>query len=115
MGKNFAAGMSGGIAYVLDENHDLYTRLNKELVTAGEVTEKHDKAELRALIEAHVQETGSPYGAAILADFDAYVPSFKKIMPKDYNRMLTAIAGFEEKGISRDEAEMEAFYKITRG
>ena len=111
-GKNFAAGMSGGIAYVLDENHDFYLRLNKELVTMSGVTEKHDIEELRSMIERHVAETGSEKGKKILDDFTGYLPSFKKIMPNDYSRMLKAISRFEEKGLKRKEAELEAFYSM---
>jgi len=114
-GKNFAAGMSGGIAYVLDENHDLYMRLNKEQVLTDTLTEKHDIAELRALIEEHVAATGSVKGRQILAAFRSYIPCFKKIMPRDYDRMLRAIAQLEEKGVSREQAEIDAFYANARG
>ena len=114
-GKNFAAGMSGGIAYVLDTNHDLYTRVNKELVYIDELSEKHDITELKSLISEHVLRTGSEYAKNILDNFDENVSSFKKITPKDYSKMLYAISSFEEKGLSKDEAEIEAFYKITRG
>ena len=114
-GKNFAAGMSGGVAYVLDERHDLYLRLNKEQVQAAELTEAHDIAELRALIEEHVAATGSPRGKQILAAFQSYIPCFKKVMPRDYDRMLRAIAQQEEKGMSREQAEIEAFYATARG
>jgi glutamate synthase (ferredoxin) len=109
-GKNFAAGMSGGIAYVLDEKHDLYLRLNKEQVLTDELTETHDIQELRALIEEHVAATGSPRGKKILAAFQSYISCFKKVMPIDYDRMLRAIAQREEKGMSRQQAEIEAFY-----
>mgnify|MGYP002592582656 CR=1 FL=1 len=114
-GKNFAAGMSGGIAYVLDEKHDLYMRLNKEQVMTDPLTESHDIAELRSLIEAHVAATGSPRGKKILAAFHSYVPCFKKVMPRDYDRMLRSIAQYEEKGMTRQQAEIEAFYANTRG
>jgi len=109
-GKNFAAGMSGGIAYVLDEKHDLYLRLNKEQVLTDTLTETHDIQELRSLIEEHVAATGSPRGKKILAAFQSYIPCFKKVMPIDYDRMLRAIAQWEEKGMSRQQAEIEAFY-----
>ncbi len=112
-GKNFAAGMSGGIAYVLDRNHDFYLRLNKSLVIMTELKEKHDIEELRGMIEAHVEATDSAVGKRILSDFDAYLPDFKKIIPVDYSKMLAAIAGFEEKGLSREQAELEAFYAIS--
>ena len=113
-GKNFAAGMSGGIAYVLDEKHDLYMRLNKEQVLIDTLTESHDIQELRSLIEEHVAATGSPRGKQILAAFHSYIPCFKKVMPRDYDRMLRSIAQYEEKGMSREQAEIEAFYANTK-
>ena len=114
-GRNFAAGMSGGIAYVLDENHDLYMRLNKDQVIIDTLTENHDIQELRTLIEEHVAATGSPRGKKILAAFKSYIPCFKKIMPRDYDRMLRSIAQLEERGMSREQAEIEAFYANTKG
>ena len=113
-GKNFAAGMSGGVAFVLDEDHDLYLRMNKELVSMEAVTEKHDAAELKSLIEAHAKATGSPKARRILADFEGWLPKFKKILPHDYDRMLRTIAQYEERGMSREQAEVEAFYANTR-
>ncbi len=109
-GKNFAAGMSGGIAYVLDEKHDLYLRLNKQMVTMTGITERHDAEELRALIEAHVKATGSVFGKQILADFDAYLPKFKKIIPNDYQKMMVTVGKLEERGMSHEQAKLEAFY-----
>ena len=101
--------MSGGIAYVLDEKHDLYTRLNKSGLTMTTLHEHHDIQELRGLIEEHVAATGSEKGKKILSAFEAYIPSFKKIIPKDYERMIASIAAFEGKGESREQAEIAAF------
>ena len=114
-GKNFAAGMSGGTAYVLDEQHELYRKLNKELVSMTAVTEKHDVAELRALIESHVAQTGSPRGATILQNWEETLPLFKKILPNDYRHMLSAILQLEEKGVPRAQAELEAFNELQQG
>ena len=114
-GKNFAAGMSGGVAYVLDEHQDLYLRLNKELVSLEQVTERQDIQELEDLIREHVAATGSAKGAAILEDFDRYLPLFKKILPLDYDRMLRTIGQLEGRGMAREQAEVEAFYLNTRG
>ena len=114
-GRNFAAGMSGGVAYVLDEGRDFYLRLNKALVSMELVTEQHDIAELRGLIQAHADATGSPKAKRILDDFDAWLPKFKKILPHDYDRMLRTIARYEERGMSREQAQVEAFYANTRG
>ncbi len=114
-GKNFAAGMSGGIAYVLDEQYELYLRLNKDMVTMTGVTAKHDVAQLRTLIENHLAATGSARARTVLENWDDMLPLFKKITPNDYSRMLAAIAQFEEKGMPRDQAELEAFYAVQKG
>ncbi|PRR82900.1 glutamate synthase large subunit [Clostridium vincentii] len=113
-GKNFAAGMSGGIAYVIDENKDLYMRLNKELVSSEAVTSKYDVLELKRIIEDHVKNTNSVKGKKILDNFEEYLPKFKKILPHDYKRMLMAIVQMEEKGLSSEQAQIEAFYANTR-
>lgn len=111
-GKNFAAGMSGGVAYVLDEDRDLYTKLNKEMVLFSEVTEKYEILELKELIEEHVKATNSKKGKDILDNFDDYLPKFKRIIPHDYKKMMSAIAVNEEKGMSNEQARIEAFYQI---
>ena len=97
-GKNFAAGMSGGIAYVLDEGNDLYKRLNKEMVSSGEITSKYDVHELKTMIQEHVAATNSEKGRRILEDFETYLPKFKKIIPRDYERILKSMAQAEENG-----------------
>ena len=114
-GKNFAAGMSGGIAYVLDENNDLYTRMNKEMVFSQEISNKYDVMELKDMIKEHVALTNSEKGKKILDNFSEYLPKFKKVIPYDYNRMLMAIVQMEEKGLSSEQAQIEAFYANTRG
>ncbi len=114
-GRNFAAGMSGGIAYVWDGKRDLYKRVNKSMVELESVTQKHDIEELRTLIEEHLRETGSERAREILANFNENLGLFKKIMPRDYDKMLRAISQFEERGMSHEEAREEAFYMITRG
>ena len=113
-GKNFAAGMSGGIAYVLDEKRDLYKRLNKELVSLEEVTNKYDVQELKEMIQDHVAYTGSARGKEILDHFGEYLPKFKKVMPHDYRRMMNTIVQMEEKGLSSEQAQIEAFYANQR-
>ncbi len=109
-GKNFAAGMSGGIAYVLDEKNDLYRRLNKDLVSMEEVTNKYDVLELKDMINEHVSYTNSAKGKEILEHFGEYLPKFKKILPHDYRRMMNTIVQMEEKGLSSEQAQIEAFY-----
>ena len=113
-GKNFAAGMSGGIAYVLDEKRDLYKRLNKEMVSFEEVTNKYDVLELKEMIKEHVAYTNSARGKEILDSFGEYLPKFKKIMPHDYRRMMNTIVQMEEKGLSSEQAQIEAFYANTK-
>ena len=112
-GRNLAAGMSGGVAYVLDENHDLYQRLNGELVTMSELSESHDIDVVKSLIEKHVAETGSARGKMILSDWDNSVKSFKKIIPNDYAKMLKLIAEEESNGVEHDDAVLNAFKKFT--
>ena len=112
-GRNLAAGMSGGVAYVLDENHDLYQRLNGELVTMSEVSEQHDIDVVKSLIEKHVAETGSARGKEILSDWDKSLKSFKKIIPNDYAKMLKLIADEESSGVEHDDAVLNAFKKFT--
>lgn len=109
-GKNFAAGMSGGIAYVLDEHNHLYTKLNKEMISSSEITSKYDVLELKEMIKEHVAYTNSEKGKKILENFLEYLPKFKKIIPHDYDRMLKMIVQMEEKGLSAEQAQIEAFY-----
>lgn len=114
-GKNFAAGMSGGIAYVLDEDSNLYKKLNKGMVSFEAVTEKYDVLELKEMITEHVKATNSVKGKEILDNFKTYLPKFKKIIPHDYRRMLQTIVQMEEKGLSSEQAQIEAFFANTRG
>ncbi len=119
-GKNLCAGMSGGVAYVLDENHDLYKRLNKELVTMYDLDDEttvarntSDTEILKSLIEKHYEETGSEKAKVILSDFSSFIPKFKKIIPNDYLRIMTEIAKNEESGMTHEEAALDAFKKCT--
>ena len=112
-GRNLAAGMSGGIAFVLDENHSLYKKVNKELVSMEDITTAHDKELLFRLINNHFKETGSKVAKRILADFDKSLGNFKKIIPNDYKKMLEEIAKSEQNGSSHEEAVMEAFKIVT--
>ncbi len=110
VGKNFAAGMSGGVAYVLDEDSDLYMKVNKEMVSLEPVTDKYDVLELKEIISDHVTYTNSEKGKKILDHFGEYLPKFKKIIPHDYKRMMNTIVQMEEKGLSSEQAQIEAFY-----
>lgn len=111
-GKNFAAGMSGGIAYVLDEDRDLYMKLNKELILVSEITEKADAEKLRLMLDEHIAATGSEKAKMIVSDFEGYLPKFKKIIPHDYKKIMEEIAVFEGKGLSEEEARIEAFHSV---
>ncbi len=115
VGKNFAAGMSGGVAYVLDTENDLYKKVNKSLVSMEEVSGKEDVMELKNMIEAHVAYTDSEKGKMILEQFEEYLPKFKKIIPHDYKKIMETISKMEEKGLSPEQAQIEAFYEVTRG
>ena len=106
-GRNFGAGMSGGIAYVHDPDGTFFTRLNREMVDLDEL-EEDDTEFLRDTIRRHAEETGSPVAAAILADWHNEVERFQKVMPQDYKRVLEAAALAEERGINVDEAIMAA-------
>ena len=79
------------------------------------ITSKYDAAELRELIERHAAETGSPRAKTILENWEEMLPLFKKIVPKDYSRMLAAIGRLEERGVPREQAELEAFSQMQRG
>ena len=113
-GKNFAAGMSGGVAYVFDEHHHLYRRLNKELVECTELSDEVDVEKVKALIAEHVKATGSQKGKRILDNFSEYLPLFKKIIPYDYKRIIQEIAENEARGMNAEQAGIEAFYTIIK-
>lgn len=112
-GKNFAAGMSGGIAYVLDEENSLYRNINKAMISMEEITYKSEAEELRGMIREHVEATGSLKGQKILEEFEAYLPKFKKIIPNDYKKMLVLSKHYEEMGLCGEQAQIEAFYEST--
>lgn len=114
-GKNFAAGMSGGVAYVLDEDNDLYTKVNKQMVSIERLTSKYDVGELKQMIIDHTAYTNSAKGKEILENFAEYLPKFKKIIPNDYNKMMMKIVQMEEKGLSSEQAQIEAFYANKKG
>lgn len=114
-GKNFAAGMSGGVAYVLDMDSSLYQNVNKQMVLIQKVTSKYDVNELKGMIEEHVAYTNSEVGKKILERFTDYLPKFKKIIPVDYEKMMTRILQMEEQGMSSEQAKIEAFYEIKEG
>lgn len=107
-GRNFAAGMSGGIAYVLDEKGDFGTRCNQAMVDLDGMEDDEDVKTVKKLLSNHVQYTQSTVARRILDDWDNYVSKFVKVMPKDYKRVLNAIKVARETGANEDEAIMEA-------
>lgn len=111
-GKNLAAGMSGGIAYIYDPNHDLYTRLNKQLVNTYEVSGKADIETLTQLLKNHYKYTNSDIAQKILSNLDHELSNFKKIVPKDYEKITTLIQELKAKGYHDDEASLMAFEQV---
>ncbi len=111
-GRNFGAGMSGGIAYVLDEGAggagDFTARCNREMVDL-ERMEPDDAEEVRAMIRRHVEATGSMRGQAVLDRWDEAATHFVKVMPRDYKRMLRAMQDVQRIGLSGEAAIMAAF------
>ena len=114
-GKNFAAGMSGGVAYVLDEHNELYKNINKEMVDIYPITYKTDIEELKNMLQEHYNATHSDKAKEILDDYEEYLTKFKKVIPREYEKMMTAISRMEEKGFSHAEAQIEAFNETVKG
>jgi glutamate synthase (NADPH/NADH) large chain len=115
-GRNFAAGMSGGVAYILDESGEGgaagggFERVcNKEMVQLFPLSDPKEAAEIRRLLERHVEYTGSARAKALLDDWQTTVSRFIRVVPNDYRRVLEAQARMRERGLSQDEAEMAAF------
>ena len=105
----------GGVVYVLDEGNALYRNLNKGQVLMEKVESKFDREELRQMLQDHMAATGSEKARQVLDDFDAYLPRFKKIIPGEYKKLMQLSAQFEEQGMSREEAQIEAFYTSVAG
>ena len=112
-GRNFAAGMSGGLAYVLDEDGDFAKVCNKEMVSLGHLEDEQEVALVRRMIERHVQYTRSSLGMKVLDAWKELHPRFVRVVPNDYRRVLEAQARMLQKGLSPEEAEMAAFEENT--
>jgi len=108
-GRNFGAGMSGGIAYVLDEHGDFEGKVNGQMVALEVLEDAAEIAELRAGIEQHLRYTGSSKARRVLDAWEEYLPRFVKVMPKDYKRVLACIRRAYDQGLTGDEAIMVAF------
>jgi glutamate synthase (ferredoxin) len=113
-GRNFAAGMSGGIAYVLDEAGDFATRCNKELVGLEKLSDADEIEEVWKLVQRHQAYTQSERAAKILGDWKNFVPKFVKVLPKDYARVLESLKKVQSQGLSGDDAIMAAFEENIR-
>lgn len=114
-GRNIAAGMSGGFAYILDEDNQLYEKVNREMVNLITVSEDYDLLEIKRLLNQHIDKTGSQKATKIMKHFDEYQNKFKKIMPYDYEQMIKLINKYETKGLSKAQAQIEAFYEKKGG
>ena len=113
-GRNFAAGMSGGIAYVLDAKGDFHTRCNLDMVDLDRLENEEEIAEVKAMIERHAELTGSEHARAVLAAWDRSLKDFVKVLPKDYKRVLRAMDRVIAAGLSGEEAVMAAFEENAR-
>ncbi len=108
-GRNFAAGMSGGIAYVIDWKGDFWRRCNTEMVDLDALVDPCEAEEVRMMVHTHAEATGSLLGYRILADWEEALPRFVKVISKDYKRMLQTFQEMESAGLSGDEAVMASF------
>jgi glutamate synthase (ferredoxin) len=108
-GRNFAAGMSGGVAYILDEAQTFAKRCNKELVSLSKLEDAEEAKLVHGLVLRHAQATGSKRAEEVLANWSQWVPFFVRVMPNDYRRVLEAQKKMRETGLSEEEAEMAAF------
>ncbi|MDB6054284.1 MAG: hypothetical protein JWN25_1807, partial [Verrucomicrobiales bacterium] len=113
-GRNFAAGMSGGVAYMLDESGDFATRCNMQGVGLEKLEDEKETEEVRQMIKKHAEYTRSKKAFKVLAEWERMVPKFVKVLPQDYKRMLDCIKKAEQSGLSGEEAIMAAFEENSR-
>ena len=114
-GRNFAAGMSGGIAYILDEEGDFASRCNMEMVGLRKFADADEIESVWKLIQRHQAYTKSEKAAQVLADWKNFVPKFVKVLPQDYARVLASLKKVQSQGLSGDEAIMAAFEENVKG
>ncbi len=108
-GRNFAAGMSGGVAYILDEAGDFSTRCNPQMVSLEKLESLDEIEEVWKMVQRHQTYTHSARAASVLANWQQMIPKFVKVMPKDYKRVLQSIQRVQESGLSGEQAIMAAF------
>jgi glutamate synthase (ferredoxin) len=113
-GRNFGAGMSGGVAYLLDEAGGAQERINAQMVEIGRVEDAAEAEQLRALIARHIEFTGSSHAKRILDAWPTMLPKFLRVIPKDYKRVLACLKRAHDQGLSGDEAVMAAFEENSR-
>ncbi|WP_053219516.1 glutamate synthase large subunit [Virgibacillus senegalensis] len=110
VGKNFGAGMSGGVAYVYTENRKLFEYLtNKEMIQFEQLDSYEEIEELKAMVENHYRYTSSSKAAAILSDWSQAISKFVKVIPKEYKQTLDHIEGLKASGLTEEEAKLQAF------
>jgi glutamate synthase (ferredoxin) len=112
-GRNFGAGMSGGVAYILDEKGVFAKDLNKEMVDLEKLAPE-DLDEVLSMIQKHVQYTGSQLAKKILDGWKDYAPKFVKVMPRDYKRMISCIKNAHDQGLTGEDAILAAFEENAR-
>ncbi|MYE90142.1 glutamate synthase large subunit [Candidatus Poribacteria bacterium] len=108
-GRNFAGGMSGGIAYVLDRDGDFHIRCNQEQCDLERLEDPVEISEVKGMIQRHAEYTGSTLALEILEDWGNILPQFVKVMPQDYKRILDALEEAQTEGFEGDDAWLEAF------
>jgi glutamate synthase (ferredoxin) len=113
-GRNFAAGMSGGVGYVLDETGEFPSRCNLQMVGLEKLEDADEIEQVWKMIQRHQTYTRSARATAILSEWQHYVPKFVKVMPKDYKRVLQSIKRVQDSGLSGEEAVMAAFEANAR-
>ncbi|MBX3748163.1 MAG: glutamate synthase large subunit [Verrucomicrobiae bacterium] len=113
-GRNFAAGMSGGIAYILDERGEFPVRCNKAMVGLERIEDPEEAAMVRTMIERHVAYTKSDRGRVVLEHWEAMLPRIVRVIPKDYQRVLRSLRGAQERGLTGEEAINAAFEENAR-
>ena len=108
VGRNFAAGMSGGLAFVLDTRGDFKRRCNPAMVELEALSNAEDVEQVKELLRRHAKHTGSTVAQKLLDNWKATQPKFVRVIPKDYKRVLAAIAKARQTGVPEDQAVMEA-------
>ena len=113
-GRNFAAGMTGGVAYVLDIKGDFNEKCNHSMVDLARLEDSREIVQVKGMIEKHIDYTDSKYAEGIIANWSKYKDMFVRVMPRDYKRMIDAVERFQKDGLSKDKAMMAAFEENNR-